>query len=85
MEVLCLLCGKLVCKMEMKKHMERVHENDKEVKCKNVDCDLVFVSEKKMLNHQRIHSAKVFTCDEVNCQYLSKNKSNLARHKNNTK
>ena len=33
------------------------------VKCKYVDCDLVFVSEKKMLNHQRIHNTKVFNWD----------------------
>ena len=62
MEELCLLCGKLVLLEDMKRHMDRVHENSKNVKCS--DCDLIFASDKKMMNHRRIHNVKVFKCDE---------------------
>ena len=79
MEELCLLCGKLVLLEDMKRHMDRVHENSKNVKCS--DCDLIFASDKKMMNHRIIHNVKLFICDAVNCQYLSKNKSNLEQHK----
>ena len=74
---LCLHYGKMIDCSKIKYHMTNVHENDKTVKC--LDCDLTFASNRKMLNHRRVHNAKSYQCNEVNCQYFTSNKANLAR------
>ena len=64
----------------MNKHLKSVHDNEKEVKCELYE--LTFKRNKQMLNHKRVHNIKVFKCDVVNCKYLTKNTSNLAKHNN---
>ena len=43
--------------------MKSVHENDKTIIC--LDCDLTFASNRKMLNHRRVHNVKSYQYDEV--------------------